>query len=416
MNRKLVRQTLNDWHSNLWLALELLIVSVVVWYIVDYCYTTYITFSEPVGYEVDHCYKINIYNLNSNSPDYTERDDNQVLADKLELIDRISRRPEVEVASYSNVAHPYNMDCSGETIRFDSIISDEMILTRKVTPDFFKVFKIKGANGETPEQLALRLDNEGVFVSSSIFANAGIDMSTHIRDSIHDPYGDNSWEIKAVIMPMRSHEYMAHGSMDKTVIRKIDYNDKNSVNYMDELCVRVRANMDKDFISNLMADAPKHYRVGNLFIGSISSFDTLRDEMVSDARQKLQSMISGMAFLLINVFLGLFGTFWFRTQHRIGEIAIRKVNGATHADIFRRFIGEGLIILTVVTVPAIGIDALLSHNELSKYFMGEYLTVCRLCVTGLITYALMALMIICGIAIPAGRAMRLNPATALHDE
>lgn len=84
MNRKLVRQTINDWRSNLWLALELLIVSVVVWYTVDYCYITYITYTEPLGYEVDHCYKINVYNLNGNSPDYTDRDNRQIIADRLE--------------------------------------------------------------------------------------------------------------------------------------------------------------------------------------------------------------------------------------------------------------------------------------------------------------------------------------------
>ena len=180
---------------------------------------------------------------------------------------------------------------------------------------------------------------------------------------------------------------------------------------------RVKDNMDKDFITNLMADAPKHFRVGNLFIGSVSSFDNLRDNVVSEDRQKLLSMVSGMAFLLINVFLGLFGTFWFRTQQRVGEIAIRKVNGATRSDIFRRMIGEGLVILSVVTIPAICIDMLLAHFELNTaYGAADYFNIGRIIVSALITYALIALMIIAGIGIPAWRAMRLDPAVALHDE
>ena len=61
MNRKLIKQTLNDWRSNMWLALELLIVSIVVWYTVDYCCVTYVTYNEPLGFEVDHCYKINVF-------------------------------------------------------------------------------------------------------------------------------------------------------------------------------------------------------------------------------------------------------------------------------------------------------------------------------------------------------------------
>ena len=35
MNKKLFTQIRNEWRSNLWLALELLVVSVVMWYIID---------------------------------------------------------------------------------------------------------------------------------------------------------------------------------------------------------------------------------------------------------------------------------------------------------------------------------------------------------------------------------------------
>ena len=38
MNKKLFTQIRNEWRSNLWLALELLVVSVVMWYIIDLLY------------------------------------------------------------------------------------------------------------------------------------------------------------------------------------------------------------------------------------------------------------------------------------------------------------------------------------------------------------------------------------------
>ena len=38
MNKKLFTQIKNEWRSNLWLVTELLLVSVVLWYIVDYMY------------------------------------------------------------------------------------------------------------------------------------------------------------------------------------------------------------------------------------------------------------------------------------------------------------------------------------------------------------------------------------------
>lgn len=39
MTKKLLTQIKNEWLSNLWLVLELLVVSVVMWYVVDYLYT-----------------------------------------------------------------------------------------------------------------------------------------------------------------------------------------------------------------------------------------------------------------------------------------------------------------------------------------------------------------------------------------
>ena len=36
MNKKLIKQIRNEWTSNIWLFVELLLVSVVMWFIVDF--------------------------------------------------------------------------------------------------------------------------------------------------------------------------------------------------------------------------------------------------------------------------------------------------------------------------------------------------------------------------------------------
>ena len=45
MTKKLLVQIKNEWRNNLWLALELLVVSVVMWFVVDYLYTRAATVS-----------------------------------------------------------------------------------------------------------------------------------------------------------------------------------------------------------------------------------------------------------------------------------------------------------------------------------------------------------------------------------
>ena len=47
MQKKLFTQIRNEWRGNLWLALELLVVSVVLWYIIDMLYCSLATYNEP---------------------------------------------------------------------------------------------------------------------------------------------------------------------------------------------------------------------------------------------------------------------------------------------------------------------------------------------------------------------------------
>lgn len=51
---------------------------------------------------------------------------------------------------------------------------------------------------------------------------------------------------------------------------------KENYKDMNELCVRVKENMDHNFIDNLWRDADKQLRVGNLYISDIQSFHDLR--------------------------------------------------------------------------------------------------------------------------------------------
>lgn len=109
MTKKLLVQIKNEWRNNLWLALELLVVSVVMWFVVDYLYTRTATYLEPRGFDISHCYLIEMGKLTDKSPDYIpNQTDEQEDADILELVDRLRRRPEIEAVSLSQNSYPYN--------------------------------------------------------------------------------------------------------------------------------------------------------------------------------------------------------------------------------------------------------------------------------------------------------------------
>ena len=146
------------------------------------------------------------------------------------------------------------------------------------------------------------------------------------------------------------------------------------------------------------------------------TFDDIRQIHQRDNISELRTYFTGAAFLALNIFLGLLGTFWFRTSQRIPEIAIRKANGATRSDIFRRVIGEGELLLLLVTPLAAVFDYLIAHFELNAIYPWDYFEPTRFFSCIAISWGFMALMIFLGILIPANRAMNIAPARALMGE
>ena len=96
--------------------------------------------------------------------------------------------------------------------------------------------------------------------------------------------------------------------------------------------------------------------------------------------------------------------------------ADRKAHGATDRAIFIRLLSEGILLLAIVTPVALLIDYNLANLELNSWRNGTTLEWGRLLLCAAISFVLIALMIIIGIGIPARKAMKVQPAEALHDE
>lgn len=415
MNKKLFTQIKNEWRSNTWLAIELLLVSVVMWYIVDSLYCTTATYLEPRGFDISHTYHMDIGLLNEKSPDYVVyQSDEELRRDVLELVDRLQHRPDIEAVSLSSAAYPYNASNNWNPVQ---LIGDNQtpinIVRRMVTPDFLRVFRYTGINGETPEQLAQMVE-EGKFLLSESFCK---DRNLKPNELIGKPFylhGDTTQMhiLGAVLNSVRYSDYQ-QGDYCLSFVEKlpIDWMD-----HTQELCVRVRPEYDKEFRARLMADSESQYRIGNIFISNIYSFKDKRRAYQQQQTNDIRNKVTGMSFLMLNVFLGLLGTFWFRTQQRRSEIALHKVHGATKRMVFIRLISEGLFILLLITPLALLIDFNIAHAELNTFRNGTTLEWDRLLLCALISFVLIAAMIAIGILIPANKAINTKPVEALHDE
>lgn len=417
MDQKLIKQVKNEWRSNIWLVVELAVISIVLWYIIDYLFVTGSVYNQPRGFDISHCYRISTGHLTEQDSDYVpDRDGEKLYEDYEELRRRIELRPEVEAASLSMNSTPYNGSNSGVRYLVDSIFSAGYVICRRVSPEFPKVFRWRGMKGETPEELGEIIKRGDVLVSDNLLhfsTDNPRPMTEYVgRKIVLDYDTAHPATVGASIVPVRYNDYM-QGEMNRTVVSGIP---RSYFGVGGEFSVRVKANMDEGFIEALMADADTQLRAGNLFITNVESFDDVREAHQHGTETQIRNMIFIMAFLLVNIFLGLLGTFWFRTRQRSRDIAIRLVSGATKGDIFRLLISEGLVLLTIATPVALLADLNIAHAELNQYYEGEYLEWGRLFICGGVTYLLIALMIALGISIPAWRAMKIDPAVALRDE
>ena len=179
INKKLFTQIRNEWRSNFFLALELLVVFVVLWYIVDWCCTTARVYFAPMGFDTEHCYNLTMNRLTPNSALYEEghtaEDDMDAL---LEIAERLRHRPGVEAVAISQNSVPYNNGSNGIETFVDTVSVYAML--RLVQPDFMRLFRIRGvavqdAGGKTvqtasPDSLAAVLGPGTMILSRNVTA------------------------------------------------------------------------------------------------------------------------------------------------------------------------------------------------------------------------------------------------------
>ena len=419
MEKKLFTQLRNEWRSNLWLALELLVVSVVLWYVTDLLYVRIATYLEPRGFDTEHCYLVKMEVLTDKQADYQPYNETHKLCDEVrELVDRLRHRPEVEAVSLSQNSYPYNGSNSGADVTYDTLQSPRYVIQRMVTPDFVRVFRYQGTCGETPDQLAAILEKGELLASDNLYEQRyGIRLTSLVGKDGFVLGGDTTHRVRlgAALQNVRYHDY-EQGFESNSMVFNLNWLSEDRINDDNELCIRVKEGEDRNFIENLKADSEKLYRVGNLYISDVRSFQELRRNFQQIYSNELRNYLFGMGFLLLNIFLGLLGTFWFRTQQRRKEIALHKALGATDGAVFRRLLVEGFLLLAVITPLALGLDTLLAYFELNSWRNGTTLEVDRLLCCALGSALLIALMMAIGIGIPARKAMNIQPAVALHDE
>ena len=68
MSRRLLKQITTEWTSNIWLVVELIVVSVVLWYISDFLYIKADVLLQPMGLQTERVYSVTISSIDPSAP------------------------------------------------------------------------------------------------------------------------------------------------------------------------------------------------------------------------------------------------------------------------------------------------------------------------------------------------------------
>jgi putative ABC transport system permease protein len=299
---------------------------------------------------------------------------------------------------------------------------------RLVTPEYFRVFRVKTWNGGSPELLvkAAEQDDNAVIVAKRIGQNilsrknpdAATDLTAAIgRKAFISNLSQDSMRIAAFCEDQKYNEFTRPQAAIYGTINPIgeQWLQEDGVGNMD-FYFRVKEEADTpDFLSRFRQEMGPQLRVGNLYVEDIVPVSKDRDAHLSSNLSELYTYLTVSAFFLVNAFLAILGTFWFRTQERTEEMAVRLVVGSRPSQLMALLMGEGLLLVTLAYIPALIVAYILGENDLLATYPVEW-SVARFLVSSALTYVLLAAITTFSIGFPARRAMRLNPAVALHGE
>lgn len=410
MKRALLKQIGNEWKTNIWMVLEMAVVIIAVWFIWLLLYDSFGGLLEPRGFEPDDVLVTSTRIVSKSSKDFIPYDSNEEYEIDLgELVKRIKENPLVEAVTISQVAPPYSTDFIGNNlylIDYEDSIS-YYGNTRYATPDIAKVLSFKSKTGKTTDQLVeLLKENKLLIGTNSEYVDNGRNPLDLIGQKvIMNNDSSNVFIVGDVIDNVRRSDY--ENSFAGTIIYPIF---EETYPYGD-VFIKVKKGKEKEFIDEFNSELALH-RQRNTYLANIQTLNQIRKDSQLTQEIDARLMIIIMFFLLITVFLGLLGSFWFRVQQRVSELAIRKVFGATKSDIFIRVIGEGLLLLTVasVLVSAVVWPFIKTLENATGLDWWIFL------VLEAIAIALLVICIVVSLWYPAWRSMKIEPAIAVKAE
>ncbi len=337
----------NERKINAWILLELVVVFCILWFCMDYMSFTLKGLLEPKGFDINHTYRINISMKDEGRKILSSSDaeaKEQITEDIWTIYDRIEKYPAIEAISFSNQAYPYTGSYSSTSMNVDSVNFGFRI--KSVTPGFFDVFKIKLIHGTAFNWENIATDNPVIISANNdnLFADKNPEKVELIGAE------ESARKVIGVAERNKRIDYEPYEPIMYSPIKRWS----QSIAGYRELCIRVKPEADKNFRERFAEDMRSQLQLGYYYLSGIEPISKAKEEYLgwSGYGDNFKSIYSITIFLVINIFLGVIGTFWFRIQSRRSEIGLRLALGASKANVKKMFIAETFMLLFLASIIA----------------------------------------------------------------
>ncbi len=422
-----LKQIWNRRRSNLGIFIELLLVFILIWYIVDFLFVLGYTYRIPSYRNVDHTFKLIFDCYPETAPEYREKDEEERRANFLRLYNQLSAYPGVTAITYSEddfYPGSGSMHTSTYISREDS--------TRTISPlmldlfpvgDYFTVFGFTTSEGKERVSIeAFDWNDPNKVVITGMVARKLFPGQHAIGKSMIGPK-EKEYIVQGVVDDIKRYN---NRRPSPYIFRPVVMNYDFSREKLFAFAVRTDSRINEaKFMQEFSGYLQNNLNVGNYYLKRIVPFNEIFKDREYKSLLDLRIRMGLMFFFLLSISLCLIGTFWYRINKRRSEIGLKISFGATKEGIRRAFIAEGLLLLTFAAVLAVLIELNIVNAELISTFGqeqvadNEYLpdkTWIRFLLTNLITWVIMAVITTLSVWFPAQAASRINPVDALRDE
>lgn len=421
-------QLWNRRRANVWIFIELLLVSCLLWYIVDYFFVLEYNRSLPSHRDLNHTWQVAVSQLPDSHPEFQpgESDSTALEENYRRVLDRIRQCEGVEaIAVLSQWATPGGGSYWGGSYRSRQdtlrIVYGQMVHFDPRT-DFFRVFAYTTFDGKPVSTSDFDLSDP-----KSIVINRQAERMYSQKGSaegliLEDGSNHEKW-VKGVVGDIKRYDYERFQSTFYIPM----WADAQNIPEM-EIAIRSQEFLsDTQFLATFKEKMGRELRIGNFYLKEVKSYNRIQAESNHSLTNNVRIRTALMLFFLVNIMLCVMGTFWYRIRVRREEIGLRLAMGSTRGNIRTILLLEGLALLSIAIVPAMLIEAQFVYLDLietlgrSENQIGDlvYLpdrTWLRFVLTNGINWMLLALVMLLAIWLPANKAAKIAPAEALHDE